>query len=98
MSLKNSIFPILAVFLAGCGGEPQTSAPAHGNSAGSEHEAVFASPTERPTDPFTASNYNDIRVTHAHLDLSLDFTSKVIDGIAVLDFCLLYTSPSPRDS
>ncbi|GJL95970.1 MAG: cold-active zinc metallopeptidase M1 family protein [Hyphococcus sp.] len=54
-------------------------------AAEEENEAVFRAPSERPVDPFTYSNYNDIRVTHAAFDLDILFDEKVLDGSVTLD-------------
>lgn len=56
-----------------------------------EMEAVFDAPASAPLDRFTYANYNDVRVTNADLVLDVNFESKVIDGVAVLD--LEYLNP-----
>ena len=37
-------------------------------------------------DKFTYANYKDVRMTHLHLDLNVDFGRKVLDGFATIDF------------
>ncbi len=54
---------------------------------GLETEATWGALSEDDAkDPFTYSNYNDIRVTHADLELGVDFATKTIAGVATLDF------------
>ena len=37
-------------------------------------------------DKFTYANYDEVRVTHLNLNLDVNFDSKVLDGIATIDF------------
>ena len=37
-------------------------------------------------DNHTLSNYSQIRVSHVHLDLAVDFSQKVLSGFAELSF------------
>lgn len=54
---------------------------------GLEAEATWeALSPEEATDVFTYSNYNDVRVSHVDLDLTVDFESKTLAGTATLDF------------
>lgn len=53
---------------------------------GVEQEATWTKPdAQAATDKFTYANYLDIAVTHADLDLTLDFEAKAISGVATLD-------------
>lgn len=54
---------------------------------GLETEATWGALSEADAhDYFTYSNYGDIRVTHAELDLALNFEAKTITGEVTLDF------------
>lgn len=70
--------------LAGCGSggneEPVT------DGVGVEVEASWDEPAPAVRhDAFTYANYEDIRVTHAQLDLTADFDAKTLSGTIVLD-------------
>lgn len=94
MSLRYPAASLLAiaVMLAACSKKAEDTdayAPDPAETAstdpGEEREAVFSAPEEAPVDAFTYSNYNEVRVTHAALDLDVLFDEKVIDGTATLD-------------
>ncbi len=54
---------------------------------GQEQEARWAPlSAEEAHDPFTYSNYEEVRVTHVDLDLAVDFAAKTLSGSAALDF------------
>ncbi len=54
---------------------------------GLEQEALWATPgAEDVRDHFTYANYEQIAVTHLDLDLNVNFETKTIAGVAVLDF------------
>jgi aminopeptidase N len=65
-----------------------SSIPDEANGApGGEQEAAWSQlTTEESRDPFTYSNYEDVRVTHVDLDLAVDFGTKTLSGTATLDF------------
>ncbi len=86
-----SLFAI-AVMLSACSKkaeEPEAAAPDPAETAstepGEEREAVFTAPEQTPIDAFTYANYNDVRVTHAALDLDVLFDEKILDGTVTLD-------------
>ncbi|MHA7873373.1 MAG: aminopeptidase, partial [Hyphococcus sp.] len=70
------------------GDEP--AAPPTESSA--EMEAVFDASIEKPVDRFTYSNYDEVRVSHLHLDLTVDFAETVLEGVATLS--LDYLNPN----
>ena len=76
-----------ALALIACGKDEQKAAASTGQdpAATPAHETVFFAPTEAPVDSFTYANYNDVRVTHAALDLTVDFDAKTIEGVVTLD-------------
>lgn len=86
----------LSVLAAGCSRneseppvDPETDPP------GTEQEASWEALTpEEARDPFTYANYQDVRVTHADIDLDVDFEAKVMSGTAVLEFEKLNESAS----
>ncbi|WP_411818124.1 M1 family metallopeptidase [Hyphococcus sp. DH-69] len=54
---------------------------------GEEREVVWDALTpEEARDKFTYSNYNDARVTHLNLDLTVDFDTKTLFGTAEINF------------
>ncbi|NNL89165.1 MAG: hypothetical protein HKP25_08850, partial [Marinicaulis sp.] len=89
--LTASIFA-LTIAAAGCGKKEGSNAPDELEVAGVEHEAVFSAPAETPRDEFTYANYQDVRVTHVDLELTLNFDEKVIDGVATLSLEYLNTN------
>lgn len=64
--------------------DPAAPAPAQSDievSSEAASEILAMTPT---TDAFSFANYNDVRVTHADLNLDVDFDNKVLDGTATL--------------
>ena len=86
MIIRNTGMSLALMLLFGCGDAGSDKTATIATSIGSETEAVFSSPSTQPIDAFTYANYNDVRVTHADLDLTLDFERKIINGIALLSF------------
>jgi len=62
-------------------GEREKAKPAY--VQGQETEAMWRK--AKQTDAFTYANYNDVRVTHADLDLVVSFEDKTLAGTAALD-------------
>lgn len=46
----------------------------------------IAKPDARNADQFTYANYLDVVVTHLDLDVTVDFSTKTLSGVATLDF------------
>ncbi|MEX0643669.1 MAG: M1 family metallopeptidase [Parvularculaceae bacterium] len=75
---------VLVVSLAACG---KKESPAAVETAATETVAATVSePADEPVvDKFTYANYDEALVTHLDLDLTVDFASKTLDGMATLD-------------
>ncbi|MEO1135750.1 MAG: M1 family metallopeptidase [Pseudomonadota bacterium] len=55
--------------------------------AGEEQEATWAAlSAAQARDVFTYANYNEVRVDHVDLDLSVDFANKTLGGVAEISF------------
>jgi len=92
MSHRIAVFVLsLSVLAAGCSkNESEPAVNLETDPPGTEQEARWeALSPEEARDPFTYSNYQDVRVTHADIDLTIDFEAKILSGTAVLDFEML---------
>lgn len=76
-----AVAAILALSIVACGKQEAADSAAKGEVA-KESEA----PRAALGDKFTYANFDEARVTHLDLDLTVDFTAKVLDGTATLDF------------
>ena len=84
--LKPAIFTLFAASaLTACQGTdaPVAETPAKESPANTT-KAVKRVITK--DDKFTYANYDEVRVTHLDLNLDVNFNSKVLDGIATIDF------------
>ena len=79
--LKPAIFTIFAATaLSACQG---ADAPVKENTPTAK---VSVKRVITKDDKFTYANYDEVRVTHLDLNLDVNFDSKVLDGIATIDF------------
>lgn len=87
MMYRFLIAGVSGVALAACGAGTEVEPPETDIAAESETETVWRrmDPGEA-VDPFTYSNYNDVRVTHLALDLDVSFEKKTLSGQAILSF------------
>ena len=77
---------LLAFSVVACG-KKEAASSAEENAAEKEYSAeVSDAPREALGDKFTYANYDEARVTHLDLDLTVDFAEKVLGGAATLEF------------
>lgn len=90
------VFIVMLAALAACSNESSApQAPAQmdeivdeetaSSAEGTERVAAFTAPAERPIDKFSYANYDEIRVDHVDLDLTISFENKSIDGVVTMD-------------
>ncbi|MEZ5920137.1 MAG: M1 family metallopeptidase [Parvularculaceae bacterium] len=88
-----ALLPIALLAVSACGGsndkqpaKPPATDPAEVVATTEEAPAPTQTIPPVTEDRFTNANYNEVRVSHADLDLNVEFAKKIIDGVATLSF------------